>query len=188
MFPGTVGKLAETPEGQVHNMYSSFTVCDENHFYFYQTPTPMHPHEIIQVKGCITQERFIKGKTLPELERLLGFQKGRLDNGIVVAALIQLPTVHQFELLGYTQVAEHKFNTESTKGLDIDKLKELVLKETFTLVGTKRLVKVMANTPHNENLNSDLQYPPGQGIPQWKLTSRVSARVLDTVSAGEVYN
>jgi hypothetical protein len=147
----------------------------------------MNPHEIIQVKGCITQERYIKGKTLPELERLLGFQKGRLDNGIIVAALIQLPTVNQFELLGYTQLAEHKFNAESTKGLDVDKLKEMVLKDTFTLVGNKRLVKVMANTPHNENLNNDLQYPPGQGIPQWKLTSRVSARVLEKLMPGEVY-
>lgn len=45
---------------------------------------------MIEVRGCITQERYIKGRSLAELERLLGFQKGRLDNGIVVATLIQL--------------------------------------------------------------------------------------------------
>ena len=147
----------------------------------------MHQYEIIQIKGCITQERYIKGKTLPELERLLGFKKGRLEKGVVVAALIQLPTVNQFDLLGYSQVAGHKFNSDSTKGLDVDKLKELVLKEAFTLVGTKRLVKVMANTPHNDHLSNDEQYPPGEGVPQWKLTSRVSARVVDVVMPGEVY-
>ena len=67
----------------------------------------MNVNEMIEVRGCITQERYIKGRSLVELERLLGFQKGRLDNGIVVATLIQLPNINQFELLGYTQVAEH---------------------------------------------------------------------------------
>src|SRR5262245_1975223 len=106
----------------------------------------MHLNDIIQIKGCITQEIFIKGKTLPEIERILGFQKGRLDKGIVVAALLQLPAVNQFELLGYSQVAEHKFNKAATDGLDKNKLKDTLLRNTFTLSGNKRLVKVMANT------------------------------------------
>ena len=147
----------------------------------------MQPHEIIQVKGCITQERYIKGKTLAELERLLGFQKGRLESGVVVAALIQLPAVNQFELLGYSQVAEHKFSADDRK-LDINKLKQMVVEETFTLVGNKRLIKVIANTRHNDAIENDLQYPPGLGIPQWKLTDRISARVLDVVKPGEVYS
>ena len=146
----------------------------------------MHPHEIIQVKGCITQEHYIKGKTLPELERLLGFQKGRLEKGVTVAALIQMPLLSQFELMGYTQVAGHRFNGEATKGLDVNRLKELVLKETFTLVGTKRLVKLIPNTPHNSLLDNDLQYPPGMGVPQWKLTSRLSARVLYVLHGEEL--
>lgn len=147
----------------------------------------MHINEIIQVKGCITQERYIKGKTLPELEHLLGFQKGRLDTGIVVAALIQLPSLQQFELLGYSQVAEHKFSNDATKGLDVIKLKEMVLRDTFTTSGSKRLIKVMANTPHNDHLQNDIQYPPGLGVPQWKLTSRMPARIITIVLPGKVY-
>lgn len=147
----------------------------------------MHLHEIIQVQGCITQEHFIKGKTLPELERLLGFQQGRLDNGAIVAALIQVPTANQFDLLGYSQVAGHKFGSAATAGLDVLKLKEIVVKDSFTLVGNKRLVKVLPNTPHNEQLSNDLQYPPGLGVPQWKLTSRVSARVVNIVKPEEVH-
>jgi hypothetical protein len=147
----------------------------------------MNLHEIIQVRGCITQEHFIKGKTPGELERLLGFQKGRLANGAVVAVLIQLPTVHQFDLLGYSQVAEHKFGRAATEGLDVNKLKEMVVKDTFTLAGNKRLVKVMAVTPHNANLDNDIQYPPGLGVPQWKLTGRVSARVVAIITPEKVY-
>ena len=148
----------------------------------------MHLHEIIQIKGCITQEIYLRGKTLPDLERILGFQKGRLDDGIVVAALIQLPAAHQFDFLGYSQVAEHRHDPNALAGYDINKLKEMRIKDTFTLVGPKRLVKVLANTPHNEKLENDLQYPPGQGVPQWKLTSRVSARVVSIIKPGEVYN
>jgi len=105
----------------------------------------------------------------------------------VVAALIQLPTINQFDLLGYSQVAGHKFGSDATAGLDVPKLKEMVLRNSFTLVGNKRLVKVLPNTRHNEQLNNDLQYPPGLGVPQWKLTSRVSARVVSVVMPEEVY-
>ena len=146
----------------------------------------MKLHEIIQVHGCITQEICIKGKTLPELERILGFQKGRLANGIVVATLIQLPTINQFELLGYTQVAEHKFGSAAIRGLDTKKLKEMVLRDVFTLVGPKRLVKIIPNTSHDKSLSSDIQYPPGRGVPQWKLTSSVSARVVNIIQPAAV--
>jgi hypothetical protein len=40
------------------------------------------------------------------------------------------------------------------------------------------LVKVKAITPHNNNIQNDEQYPPGQGIPQWKLISGIPARVV----------
>ena len=147
----------------------------------------MQLQQIIQVKGCITQERYIKGRSLPELERLLGFEKGRLDKGIVVATLIQLPNINQFQLLGYTQVAEHKFKSIDPEKLDVNKLKEMVLKDAFTLVGNKRLVKVIANTQHNAKIDNDTQYPPGQGIPQWKLISIIPARVTGIVLPGKSY-
>jgi hypothetical protein len=144
-------------------------------------------NKTILVKGCITQERYIKGRSLAELERLLGFEKGRLEKGIVVAALIQLPAAHQFELLGYSQVAEHKSKAIDPKKLDVNKLKEMVIKEAFTLVGNKRLVKVIANKPHNTKVDNDIQYPPGLGVPQWKLTTALPARVTGIVSPGKVY-
>ena len=148
----------------------------------------MQQHEIIQVRGCITQERYIKGKSMPELERLLGLHKGRLANGAVVAVLLQIPTDRQFNVLGYSQVAEHHFNSDVLKSLDEAKLKQIVINDAFTLVGNKRLVKVIPNIPHNDQLNNDAQYPPGLGVPQWKLTDRVSARVVSVLQADEVYS
>lgn len=147
----------------------------------------MKLNELILVSGCITQERYIKGRSMAELEQLLGFEKGRLNTGIAVAALIQLPNINQFQLLGYSQVAEHKFKGSEFKNLDIAKLKEIVMKETFTLIGHKRLVKVIANKPHNAGMDNDTQYPPGSGIPQWKLTSSLPARIAGVVLPGKFY-
>ena len=147
----------------------------------------MQLNDIIQVKGCITQDHFIKGRSLSQLESILGFETGRLAKGMVVAALTQLPGLHQFELLGYSQVAGHKFGPNATDGLDVKKLKEMVLKESFSLFGHKRLVKVIANQPHNDQLDNDTQYPPGQGVPQWKVTSSLPAKVVAMVLPGRVY-
>ncbi|NTS43887.1 hypothetical protein HRG84_23605 [Flavisolibacter sp. BT320] len=143
--------------------------------------------QFLTVRGCITQEKYIKGRTLSELENILGFHAGRLANGATVAALLQVPTKSQFNLLGYTQVAEHKINQEALKGLDTDKLKDLLLQETFTTVGVNRLVKVMAKTDHSKELSNDEQYPPGWGVPQWKLTASMPAQVIAELNAGERY-
>ena len=145
------------------------------------------PSQFITVCGCITQEKYIKGRTLSELESILGFHAGRLAKGATVAALLQVPGKSGFNLLGYTQVAEHKFNQEALKGLNTDKLKDLLLQEFFTTVGTNRLVKVIATTEHAKDMNDDDQYPPGWGIPQWKLTSPLPAQVIAVVNAGERY-
>ena len=144
-------------------------------------------NQSIQVSGCITQEKYIKGKTLLEIERILGFHNGRLNTGIIVAALLQIPSNDQFDLLGYTQVAEHRFNSNSLKALDVIKLKDLVRKDVFTLNGINRLVKVIPQTGHQMSMSDDDQYPPGQGVPQWKLKDKIPARVIAIVLPGHKY-
>ena len=147
----------------------------------------MQLHQFIAIKGCVTQEKFIKGKTLSELENILGFHKDRLKSGVVIAALLQVPAVNHFELLGYTQVAEHKLNGNRFNGLDVEKLKEMVRRDTFTTVGVNRLVKVLPNTPHSEFMDNDEQYPPGWGAPQWRLTHKLNAEVVAIIKEGERY-
>ena len=56
-------------------------------------------------------------------------------------------------------MAEHKFTSEATKGLGVNKLLEMVLHDTFTTSLNKRLMKLMVNTPHNDLLGNDIQYP-----------------------------
>lgn len=122
------------------------------------------------ISGCVTLDKYIKGRNLEEIERILGFNNGRLKNGMKVVALTQLPQQYQFELQGYNQVASHKFDKNILKGLDVNVLKQNVIKNVWQLTGPNRLVKVIPITPHNDNLDPDKQYPPGQGVPQWVIS------------------
>jgi hypothetical protein len=143
----------------------------------------MHLNQQIQVSGCITQEKYIKGKNAAELERILGFKTGRLYAGFAVVVLEQLPNNDQFDLLGYSQVAGHKFGVDALKGLDVEKLKNMLRQETFALAGINRLVKILPNIPHQTYIGNDenKQYPPGLGVPQWKLTKEIAAKVIAVV-------
>lgn len=129
----------------------------------------MHLHQFIHVWGCVTQEKYILGRPASEIESILGFNTGRLRKGFVVAALEQLPNIDQFELLGYTQVAEHRRSADAAKGLDINKLKEMVRKETFSVSGINRLVKVLPNIPLQLHIGNDEQYPPAWVCPNGSL-------------------
>lgn len=144
-------------------------------------------HEIIQIKGCITQEKYLKGRSLSEIERILGFHAGRLKSGMTVAALQQIPQNNQFELLGYTQVAEHRHKPINPKELDVNKLKEIVRTTVFSLSGPNKLVKVIPGVSHNPTLGDDEQYPSGEGVPQWKITTPLQAKVIVKVLPGERY-
>lgn len=139
------------------------------------------------VRGCFTQEKFLKGRSLSEIEDILGFHKGRLSKGMKIVALENVPNSSQFDFLGYSNIAEHKFDKETLKKFDVNKLKQLVINESFATTGPNRLVKVLPSVPHANDMDNDTQYPSGQGAPQWKLTCAVSAVIIGEVKPNEKY-
>lgn len=141
----------------------------------------MYINEHIQVKGCITQEKYITGKSTFDIERILGFHLGRLSSGYIIAALEFVPDNDEFDLVGYTQVAAHR-TPDTTKNLNVNKLKDLLRREKFTVYGNDRLIKVLPNSIHSLSMSDDDQYPPGQGVPQWKLVKPVSAKVVTIIN------
>jgi hypothetical protein len=128
-----------------------------------------------QVSGYVTLKKFLVGRNLEQIEGLLGFKKGRLSRGATFAELQYLPSSTEFELAGYSQVAEHHFDKSVLNGLDVAKLKNIVL-DAWNQPGEK-LVKVIATIPHDTDpdRDEDDQYPPGKGVPQWKL-NRVNSK------------
>ena len=129
----------------------------------------------IQVTGYITQDKFLLGRKLSEIERLLGFQPGRLSQGATFIKLTELPKAGQFNLAGYSMTAEHRHATP--RGLDVVKLKSLAFAQ-WTLSGRDRLIKVVPAIAHDRLMDPDEQYPPGEGVPQWKLLDPMSGVIV----------
>ena len=111
------------------------------------------------------------GRTLSVLERYLGFREGRLRLGATFVKLTRLPAEGEFELAGYSMTAQHRQVTPS--GLDVHKLKRQAMSR-WTLAGPDRLIKVIPAVEHDPNIDPDDQYPPGDGVPQWRLARGVS--------------
>lgn len=129
----------------------------------------------IAVRGFVTKQKYLAGRSLLELERTLGFHVGRLANGATFAALNQLPQAQEFETRGYSQVADHRHATPPS--LDMAAIKRMAI-ASWAPSGPERLIKVMAVTAHNAGMTDDDQYPPGTGVPQWKLVAPIPATVI----------
>ncbi|MFD2571160.1 hypothetical protein ACFSUS_10975 [Spirosoma soli] len=129
----------------------------------------MQVGNIIEQKGFVTKVKCVRGWTLSEVERALGFHQGRLSQGIYVALLApgqSLPGPADFELRGYSQVADHRWAGTGT--MNVTKLKEIAV-AGWEPNGSDALVKVLPVIRHSADMDDDRQYPPGGGVPQWKL-------------------
>jgi len=133
----------------------------------------------VTVSGCFTKEKFIAGRTLREIEKILGFHSGRLAQGMTVIALEQLPAQNQFDLVGYSNVATHRH--QAPGGLDLEKLKAEA-RASWRTSGFERVVKVLSAIPHDRDMAPDVQYPPGQGAPQWISRVPLMGKVVGVVN------
>lgn len=122
--------------------------------------------EKITVRGFITQYKFIAGRTLDEIGRSIGYDRGRFLRGATFAILDRLPTVDEFDLRGYSQIADHRHVAPS--GVDPAVLRRMAV-ANWSLFGVNRLVKVFPTIPHDDARDTDSQYPPGLGVPQWRI-------------------
>jgi hypothetical protein len=135
--------------------------------------------DIVSVSDCITKEKFIAGRSLAEIERILGFHAGRLSDGMVVVAWIELPEIQQFELAAYFNVATLRHRTP--QDLNKEKVKAAA-RASWTTSGSEQVVKVLPAIGHNRAMIPDIQYPPGRGAPQWTVTVPLQGRVVRLVS------
>jgi hypothetical protein len=141
--------------------------------------------DLVQVRGYISQDKFLIGRSLDVLERHLGYAKGRLGEGAIFVRLDRLPYPYEFDLAGYSQTAEHRF--APNPNLNVAKLKEMV-RERWTPAGADRLIKVWPKKPADLLKNADELYPPGAGIPQWKITcSGIPGTIIAEIPPGQIY-
>ncbi|MEO6254438.1 MAG: hypothetical protein ABIO79_14090, partial [Ferruginibacter sp.] len=138
-------------------------------------------HSTVPLKGFFTKQIYLQGQTLVEIERRLGFDSGRLSQGAWFAAATVLPNPHEFEFAGYSQVAGHHTseqygdinNPKNKHEEDAYILQKKAIINTWKIYGSDRLVKVIPMIGHSYHMGQDYQYPPGSGIPQWRIISPI---------------
>jgi hypothetical protein len=81
--------------------------------------------DIVEVRGYVTQDKYLVGRDLSEIERLLGFHAGRLALGASFVKLNSLPGADDFVLAGYSLTPEHRF--APSPNLDPGKLKAIAM-------------------------------------------------------------
>jgi hypothetical protein len=126
----------------------------------------------IEISGFVTKDKYVRGRTLSELERVLGYGAGRLSKGVIVAKPLALPGVNDFETRGYSQVAGHRYRPVS--GIDYDVVRRNA-RDSWSLSGLESLVKFIP-------IGSGDHYPPGEGVPQWLFTRKVPGSVVAIVT------
>jgi hypothetical protein len=151
----------------------------------------------VRKTGFVTKALFLRGRTTSELEDRLGYAEGRLCNGYWLLFLEQMPTPGDFEFMGYSQMsggiplghlnppggltAEQSLRAG---GMDMLRLKQKFIRETFKLSGPERLAKVIPLDP----AHGPMPYPPGSGIPQWRIVEPgLLFRVAEQIAPGSAY-
>src|SRR5207248_3182952 len=94
------------------------------------------------VSGYVTKDKFIRGRSIGEIERILGFHGGRFRRGIAVIRIDRLPSLSEFELAAYSMIPEHRYR--QPEDVNIQKLKQLAMESWFR-TGWERLVKFQPN-------------------------------------------
>lgn len=157
--------------------------------------------DMIWTLGYCTQACLLRGKTLGQLEDMLGFRKGRLQNGATILFLQRLPGPDDFQLAGYTYFSDgtqggHKLKPEERgpyrmerllksehgwSDSDIRRQKEVMLRTKMIIHGYERLAKLCPVTAHIEGE----QYLPGHGVFQVKIARPLPFKVKAKIGPGE---
>ena len=140
----------------------------------------------IFMKGFFTTQKYLQGRTLYQIEKLLGLHERRLSKGAWFCAATMLPGTNDFELAGYSQVAGHHTKDQYGSINDPKNLSEKNAYESqkknvigsWKLYGWQRLIKVIPEINYDGSLTNDYQYPPGAGTPQWKMIREIPCRAI----------
>jgi hypothetical protein len=163
--------------------------------------TVLTPGSVHQMTGFCTQALPLRGKSLNELEDLLGYRRGRLAAGATILFLEKLLTPDDIQLAGYSYFSDGAVGGHKLAPADRDPYRmESVLKSEMgwsdahlraqkqKMIGTKivvsgfdRLAKVIPTTGHS----AGEEYPPGKGIFQVKVVRPLSFRVKGVIAPGQ---
>lgn len=154
--------------------------------------------QVLYLKGCFTEEFFLRGLSVSQIGRELGLPSHRLANGIFISYAIKFPALHEFKLAGWAEYSTDHFVEYGKKGRV--KWSEENFEKTYRgkrmpmsiedakkarLDGMKhhKLVKVIPNIPHR---NTD-EYPSGGKASQLIVVHPIQCHITNFLKGNEVF-
>ena len=140
----------------------------------------------IEVTGYFTEQHFIAGSNLKEMEKRLGFKPGMLAKGCSIVALLSKPGADQFEYRGYTyRRPDTPLNIDKSKYQNMAKLRVETI-DRWSIHGPNRLLKIIPT------LFIPNHFQIGSGITQWELRKgeQVPGKVIAVLNSypSDVYH
>lgn len=154
--------------------------------------------------GNVTTLNWVGARPARDVERNLGFGFGRLRNGYWIIVLKQSLGESDFEFDGTTLRSggreglparsaafdASRFRIHDRMMSEYGEIQYRAMQRnalsTFQITGSRRIVKVLADTPHDELMSPAVQYPAGGGGLQWRLVRDKSFLVALHVDANGV--
>ncbi len=147
----------------------------------------MEVGESYKFKGYVTQLHLVSKKTGVQIEKMMSYKAMRRGYGWVLLHLKDMPGPLDFRLMGEPggkaqidqsvllnpadqQTARMRLDTWDK---EYEVLRELVINDTFSIAGARRLVKVLPNRP----MSGTRDYPPSGKMPIWTLTKKLKFKV-----------
>ena len=155
----------------------------------------------LDAKGFCTHAFLLRGKSLGDLEGLLGYRRGRLASGATILFLEALPTPGDIQLAGYTYFSDgaaggHKLAPADRDPYRMESLlkselgwsdtqlrdyKQKMIGSKIVVKGHERLAKLVPATGHTPGE----EYPPGTGVFQVKIVHPLRFRVKASIAPGQ---
>jgi len=136
--------------------------------------------------GYFTLFKWIRGQSLTELDRRIGYRSGRISSkGALVYKFLRLPNIDEFEVRGSSVWTEQRWQNEvepkrradlnaaaayhrNTKVPSFDEVQRRNALESMSPFGGNMVVKVYPVDSQGID-ETAAGYRSGLGIPQWKL-------------------
>ncbi len=159
------------------------------------TPWPPVLGETHKADGFFGKLRWLVNKPADELEQRIGYGSGRLSQGWWLLLLMEPIGPDDFEFAGHSHLSGGRIghprlgNGRVTAHDDLRGIlspegfrrQQQNLATSFTTAGVDRVAKIVPRS------GDDGAYPPGTGIPQWRLLVPKSFIVAASVPAGHKY-
>jgi len=157
-----------------------------------------------RMTGYFTLFKWVRGQSLAELDRRIGYRHGRISSkGALIYRFLLLPNISEFEVRGTSIWTEQRWQAEveperkadltavaayhrNTKVPSFDEVQRRNALESMSLTGGNMAVKIYP-LDWQEIDDKPTGYHPGTGLSQWRLTdnARIYGALLFTLSQGD---